>query len=65
MLALDGIIQVIERDEFTYHEMLSLLPLNSHPNPEKVSNYVLSTQHRDVTSTFVTFLCLCCSARLC
>ncbi|KAF6028185.1 SRM [Bugula neritina] len=36
VLVLDGVIQCTERDEFSYQEMLSFLPLNSHPNPEKV-----------------------------
>jgi len=35
-LILDGVIQCTEKDEFSYQEMISLLPLNSHPNPEKV-----------------------------
>lgn len=25
-----------ERDEFLYQEMISMLPLNSHPNPQNV-----------------------------
>lgn len=33
---MDGIIQCTERDEFSYQEMISMLPLNSHPNPERV-----------------------------
>ncbi|XP_041349050.1 spermidine synthase-like isoform X1 [Gigantopelta aegis] len=36
VLVLDGTIQCTERDEFTYQEMISHLPLNSHPNPVKV-----------------------------
>ncbi|XP_018023973.1 spermidine synthase-like [Hyalella azteca] len=36
MLVLDGAIQLTERDEASYQEMLAFLPLNSHPNPEKV-----------------------------
>ena len=36
MLVLDGIIQLTERDEFSYHEMMGHLPLFSHPNPENV-----------------------------
>ncbi|XP_054725397.1 spermidine synthase isoform X2 [Anastrepha obliqua] len=35
-LVLDGIIQCTTRDEFSYQEMISFLPLNSHPNPRKV-----------------------------
>jgi len=35
-LVLDGVIQLTERDEFSYQEMMALLPVNSHPNPEKV-----------------------------
>jgi len=36
VLVLDGIVQTTERDEFIYHEMLSHLPLLSHPHPERV-----------------------------
>ncbi|MCX7827703.1 MAG: polyamine aminopropyltransferase [Thermanaerothrix sp.] len=36
VMVLDGAIQVTERDEFCYHEMMSHLALCSHPNPEKV-----------------------------
>jgi len=36
VLVLDGVIQVTERDEFAYQEMLSHLPLASHPNPKQV-----------------------------
>ncbi|XP_011188203.1 spermidine synthase [Zeugodacus cucurbitae] len=35
-LVLDGIIQCTTRDEFSYQEMISFLPLNSHPAPKKV-----------------------------
>jgi spermidine synthase len=36
MLVLDGIIQCTQYDEFTYQEMLTHLPMFSHPNPERV-----------------------------
>jgi len=36
ILVLDGVIQLTERDEFPYHEMLVNLPLMAHPNPLKV-----------------------------
>jgi len=36
VLVLDGRIQATELDEHSYQEMISFLPLNSHPNPEKV-----------------------------
>lgn len=35
-LALDDAIQCTEIDEFAYQEMISFLPLNSHPNPKNV-----------------------------
>ncbi|XP_063216671.1 uncharacterized protein LOC134527697 [Bacillus rossius redtenbacheri] len=35
-LVLDGIIQCTEHDEFAYQEMISFLPLCSHPDPKKV-----------------------------
>lgn len=36
VLVLDNAIQVTERDEFSYQEMIAHLGLNSHPNPKKV-----------------------------
>lgn len=33
---LDGAIQCTERDKFGYQEMISQIPLCSHPNPERV-----------------------------
>jgi spermidine synthase len=36
VLVLDGVIQVTERDEFSYQEMLAHLPMFCHPKPENV-----------------------------
>lgn len=36
VLALDGIIQTTERDEFIYHEMLVHIPMMTHENPKNV-----------------------------
>ncbi|EGG01038.1 uncharacterized protein MELLADRAFT_73077 [Melampsora larici-populina 98AG31] len=36
VLVLDGAIQCVENDEFSYQEMIAHIPLNSHPNPEHV-----------------------------
>lgn len=36
VLVLDGVIQVTERDEFAYQEMISHVPMFAHPNPKKV-----------------------------
>ncbi len=36
LLALDGAIQLTEKDEFTYHEMITHVPLYAHPLPESV-----------------------------
>ncbi len=36
VLVLDGVVQITERDEFFYHEMLVHIVLNSHPAPRKV-----------------------------
>eukprot|EP00027_Filamoeba_sp_ATCC50430_P005408 CAMPEP_0168560368 /NCGR_PEP_ID=MMETSP0413-20121227/11023_1 /TAXON_ID=136452 /ORGANISM="Filamoeba nolandi, Strain NC-AS-23-1" /LENGTH=287 /DNA_ID=CAMNT_0008591665 /DNA_START=72 /DNA_END=935 /DNA_ORIENTATION=+ len=36
VLVLDGVIQVTERDEFSYQEMFAHIPLFAHPNPKKV-----------------------------
>ncbi|EDQ91603.1 uncharacterized protein MONBRDRAFT_23668 [Monosiga brevicollis MX1] len=35
-LCLDGVIQITERDEFSYQEMMVHVPMFSHPNPEHV-----------------------------
>ncbi|WP_434303918.1 polyamine aminopropyltransferase [Clostridium botulinum] len=36
MLLLDGIVQTTEKDEYVYHEMITHIPLFTHPNPKKV-----------------------------
>lgn len=36
VMALDGIIQTTEKDEFIYHEMLTHVPLFAHPEPKRV-----------------------------
>lgn len=36
VLALDGVIQCTERDEFSYQEMITHIAMNSHPDPKKV-----------------------------
>lgn len=36
VLVLDGVVQITERDEFFYHEMLVHVVMNSHPNPRRV-----------------------------
>jgi spermidine synthase len=36
LMALDGAIMITDRDEFTYHEMMSHLALCSHPKPKRV-----------------------------
>ena len=36
VLVLDGVIQLTERDEFAYQEMITHLPLFSHPEPKRV-----------------------------
>jgi len=36
VLVLDGVIQLTERDEFAYQEMISHLPLFAHPDPKSV-----------------------------
>ncbi len=36
MLILDDIVQLSERDEFFYHEMLTHVVMHAHPNPKKV-----------------------------
>ncbi|SEO22650.1 spermidine synthase [Amphibacillus marinus] len=36
MLVLDGMVMTTEKDEFVYHEMISHVPLFTHPNPRHV-----------------------------
>jgi len=36
MLILDGVVQITERDEFFYHEMLTHVLMHAHPNPRNV-----------------------------
>lgn len=36
MLILDGIVQTTIKDEYVYHEMITHIPLFTHPNPKKV-----------------------------
>jgi len=36
MLLLDGMVMTTDVDEFVYHEMITQVALNSHPNPQKV-----------------------------
>lgn len=36
VLVLDGVIQVTERDEHSYQEMLTNLPMMAHPSPKKI-----------------------------
>lgn len=35
-MSLDGVIQVTERDEFAYQEMITHLPLYACPHPKRV-----------------------------
>lgn len=36
VLVLDGVVQMTERDEFAFHEMLVHMPLCAHPNPKNI-----------------------------
>ena len=36
VLVLDGVIQLTERDEMAYQEMIVNIPMMSHPNPKNV-----------------------------
>lgn len=36
MLVLDGMVMTTMKDEFVYHEMISHVAMNTHPNPQKV-----------------------------
>lgn len=37
ILILDGIVQLTERDEFFYHEMLTHVAMHAHPNPKRIA----------------------------
>ncbi len=36
VLTLDGLMMVTERDEFFYHELITHIPMLTHPNPENI-----------------------------
>ena len=36
ILVLDGVVQITERDEFFYHEMLTHVIMNAHPEPKNI-----------------------------
>ncbi|MEW6003407.1 MAG: spermidine synthase, partial [Nitrospirota bacterium] len=36
MLILDDVVQLTERDEFFYHEMLTHVAMHAHPDPRRV-----------------------------
>jgi spermidine synthase len=36
MLILDDVVQITERDEFFYHEMLTHIAMHANPSPRKV-----------------------------
>jgi spermidine synthase len=36
VLVLDGVVQITEKDELFYHEMLTHVVMSAHPNPKKV-----------------------------
>jgi spermidine synthase len=36
MLLIDDLVMLTERDEFVYHEMIAHVPINVHPNPQRV-----------------------------
>lgn len=36
MLLLDGMVQTTQKDEWVYHEMITQIALNAHPNPQQV-----------------------------
>lgn len=36
MLLLDGVVQITEKEEFFYHEMLTHIVMHAHPNPRRI-----------------------------
>ena len=62
VLALDGVIQCTERDEFAYQEMMAHLPLFAHHNPKSVRTnlqYVLYYAIGCGTYMYVITIILC------
>lgn len=53
VLALDGVIQCTERDEFAYQEMMAHLPLFAHHNPKSVRTNLCCTIQLDNTVVFM------------
>lgn len=50
VLVLDGVIQLTERDECSYQEMLTHIPCFSHGNPKKVRSSAPYSQSSAVDS---------------
>ncbi len=72
VLVLDGIIQITERDEFSYSEMIAHLPLFCHPAPKKVRKIQLQS-HRQlhnyarvyiIMALTISDIVSCCNDRL-
>lgn len=72
VLILDGVIQLTERDEFAYQEMIAHLPMFAHSNPKSVlivgggDGGVLREvlRHKSVERVSLTFpLSSCCVHR--
>ena len=62
-LILDDIVQTTIADEFVYHEMITHMPLNTHPNPQNVLiiysllwSYICPNPNRENKSAFYTLL---------
>ncbi|WP_226390292.1 polyamine aminopropyltransferase [Penaeicola halotolerans] len=36
MLTLDGMVMTTEKDEYVYHEMITHIPMMTHPNPKRI-----------------------------
>lgn len=45
MLALDGVIQCTERDEFTYQEMMAHPAMCLHENPKSVGSILFDAMN--------------------
>lgn len=49
VLVLDSVVQLTERDEFAYQEMIAHIPLFAHPDPKRVRQFQIACALTSVT----------------
>lgn len=64
VFVLDGALQLTEKDECAYQEMITHLPLCSIPNPKKVSFFLIIADHYNYmfhrSAFYFLSFCRCC-----